>query len=279
MPAAKPTPEEVQLEKLRALRVPFAQNEIGKLPKPYRRDSQKGYCRECNGNHGLPAAHIDYVGHAALTNRLLEVDPLWHWEPFALDAMGLPAIVNGNLWIRLTVAGVTRIGVGDAEGGNSLKIMIGDALRNAGMRFGMALDLWSKEDLHDFSVAQGKVEAPKEDIPPAAREAAKPADTPNPVELRLRAIEEFNQRIQQLGEQDLATFRQRWVEAKLPKLSLVDEAQFKAGNVLLAKLEKEIADRPLYADPSLETPAETTDGDYAEPPAEYYDDGVQSPPE
>ena len=89
---------------------------------------------------------LDYVGHAATTDRLLEVDPAWSWEPFALDAAGLPALdKEGNLWIRLTVCGVTRPGVGD---GKTAKERIGDAIRNAAMRFGVALDLWAKEDLH-----------------------------------------------------------------------------------------------------------------------------------
>lgn len=106
---------------LARLREPFPPDQIGKLPK---------------GN-----TFLDYVGHADLTARLLDVDPFWTWEPFALDQHGLPAIVGGNLWIRLTVCGVTRIGVGD---GKSDKERIGDALRNAAMRFGAALDLWAK---------------------------------------------------------------------------------------------------------------------------------------
>ena len=55
----------------------------------------------------------------------------------------------GGLWIRLTVCGVTRLGYGDAggrKGPNAIKESIGDAIRNAGMRFGLALDLWCKGD-------------------------------------------------------------------------------------------------------------------------------------
>jgi hypothetical protein len=55
------------------------------------------------------------------------------------------------MWIKLTVCGVTRLGYGDAQGktgGNAMKERIGDALRNAAMRFGAALDLWHKGDLH-----------------------------------------------------------------------------------------------------------------------------------
>lgn len=150
-----------RMRSLAYLREPFAEHQIGKLPKPYKKDSPKGNCRECGGYHGLPAMHLDYVGHAALTDRFLEVDPEWSWEPLALDQNGLPAFDgNGGLWIRLTICGVTRLGYGDAEGkrgGNAVKEAIGDALRNAGMRFGAALDLWHKGDLRD---AQGEQEPP-----------------------------------------------------------------------------------------------------------------------
>lgn len=130
---------------LERLREPFPEGTVGKLPKPYRKDSTRGNCPECGGYHGLPAAHLDYVGHAAVTDRLLSTDPEWSWEPFATDDRGLPAVdQNGNLWIRLTVCGVTRIGVGD---GPNAKERIGDALRNAAMRFGVALSLWSKDEL------------------------------------------------------------------------------------------------------------------------------------
>jgi hypothetical protein len=143
----KPQPKGLDL-----LRQPFPAHQISKLPKPYKKDSPKGKCNECGGYHGLPAVHLDYVGHAALTDRLLDTDPHWSWEPLALDDRGLPARdQNGGLWIRLTVCGVTRLGYGSADGksgGDAIKELIGDALRNAAMRFGAALDLWHKGDLH-----------------------------------------------------------------------------------------------------------------------------------
>jgi len=114
-----------QTAPLARLREPFPPNVIGKLPKG--------------------GVNLDFVGHAAVTDRLLTIDPEWSWEPFALDEHGLPAVdKSGNLWIRLTVCGVTRIGVGD---GKSAKETIGDAIRNAAMRFGVALDLWTKDEL------------------------------------------------------------------------------------------------------------------------------------
>lgn len=133
-------------EAAQALREPFPAGMVGKLPKPTRKDNPRDNCRECGGYHGMPAVHLDYVGHAATTDRLIKVDPCWTWEPLALDERGLPAYDrDGGMWIKLTILGVTRLGYGD---GTSIKEMIGDAIRNAAMRFGVALDLWAKEDLH-----------------------------------------------------------------------------------------------------------------------------------
>lgn len=167
--------EQAKQAGLALLRQPFPSNQISKLPKPYRKDSPKGKCPECGGYHGLPAVHLDYVGHAALTDRLLDCDPSWTWEPLACNAEGYPIIDgNGGMWIKLTVCGVTRLGYGDAQGkagGDAMKERIGDALRNAAMRFGAALDLWHKGDLHieddDGNAASKRPAAP-----------AKPAPTP-----------------------------------------------------------------------------------------------------
>jgi hypothetical protein len=144
--------DDLPLEALKKLREPFEKHQINLLPKPYKKESPPGKCSECGGWHGLPAAHLEYVGHAALTARLLDIDPLWNWAPLGLDAQGLPALdKDGGLWIRLTICGVSRLGYGDAQGktgGNATKERIGDALRNAGMRFGAALELWHKGILY-----------------------------------------------------------------------------------------------------------------------------------
>lgn len=143
---------ELTQEALKKLRAPFESHQISLLPKPKDRNAQKGWCDECKSYHGLPAVHLEYVGHAALTDRLLEVDPMWSWEPLAIGPDGLPRLDgDGGMWIKLTVCGVTRLGYGDAQGKtgpNATKERIGDALRNAAMRFGCALDLWHKGILH-----------------------------------------------------------------------------------------------------------------------------------
>lgn len=152
--------DEKTIKALAKLREPFPAHQISKLPKPTKKqtdevrdDFHKGIrCELCGAWHHPKVVHLDYVGHAALTDRLLDTDPLWSWEPLATDDAGLPKLdPTGGLWIKLTICGVTRLGYGDAEGktgGNAVKERIGDALRNAAMRFGAALDLWHKGELH-----------------------------------------------------------------------------------------------------------------------------------
>lgn len=162
---------------------------------------------------------LAYVGHAATTDRLLSVDPAWTWEPVASDERGLPLLdEHGGLWIRLTVANVTRLGYGDAggkKGPNAVKEAIGDALRNAAMRFGVALDLWAKEEFGDSQ---------PEPVKAAAR---KPTAKPNPAADALLAdigkatdsadLEILAARINAtpgLTEVDLARLRKAYGEAK-----------------------------------------------------------------
>lgn len=128
-------------EQAAALREAFPPSAVGKLP----RKTKSG-----------GVVHLDYVGHAAVTDRLLKVDPEWSWEPMAVDEAGNPVLTRDpelgafgepiGLWIVLTVAGVRRPGYG---GGKNVKEAISDAIRNAAMRFGVALDLWAKEPLGD----------------------------------------------------------------------------------------------------------------------------------
>lgn len=147
-------------ETMAKLREPFPQSAIDQLPKGGRL--------------------LDYVGHAAVTDRLLKVDPEWNWEPVAFDADGLPAFTraaNGapvGLWIRLTIGGVSRLGFGSVAAGafDAEKQLIGDALRNAAMRFGVALDLWAKSDLYHEDEPEARPKAtPKAEPSPSAPES------------------------------------------------------------------------------------------------------------
>lgn len=168
---------------LALLRAPFPEHQISKLPKESRKqaDERKNRvagcmvwkCPLCGNAHHKDADHLDYVGHAALTDRLLDCDPEWNWEPVVMP--GLPNPGDG-MWIKLTVCGVSRIGFGDAgakTGGDAIKEIIGDALRNAAMRFGAALDLWHKGDLHgaDDEGGSDEVTPPAQEKPPQMPDA------------------------------------------------------------------------------------------------------------
>jgi len=146
--------------RLEKLREPFKEEAVGKLPATEKRPIE-----------------LDYVGHAAVTDRLLTVDPFWHWEPLALDDRGLPAYDQYNgLWIKLTICGVTRLGYGD---GPDPKQRIGDAIRNAGMRFGIALYLWGKDELESL-VGNEVVAASRKRRPPRSSTPVPPRSAPTP---------------------------------------------------------------------------------------------------
>jgi hypothetical protein len=110
---------------------------------------------------------LDFVGHAEITKILIEVDPQWSWEPVAWTADGRPAIntVNGMavMWGRLTVLGQSRLGVGSArhDKPDLDKELIGDFLRNAAMRFGISLSLWSKSEWEEQAAQPRKPVEPK----------------------------------------------------------------------------------------------------------------------
>ena len=98
--------------------------------------------------------NLAYVSHADITKILIEIDPNWNWQPVAWDN-GRPAIhvENGTatMWATLTLLGKSLLGVGSvrADKQDLDKELVGDFLRNASMRFGIALSLWSKQDWSD----------------------------------------------------------------------------------------------------------------------------------
>jgi hypothetical protein len=123
---------------------------------------------------------LDFVGHADVTKMLIEIDPEWTWEPTAFDANGLPAyrVENGMAHMAgwLTILGVRRLGVGSVMHNKPdlLKELISDFIRNAAMRFGVCLALWTKQEWEDVSHTPS---APVAKPAPVAKvEPAKPSD-------------------------------------------------------------------------------------------------------
>ncbi|MER5277710.1 hypothetical protein ABT025_18395 [Streptomyces sp. NPDC002809] len=179
-----------QIDALHKLREQFLPKEVRHLPRVWcqacKNSRGKGCqnhaivkCEKCNQK--MPRnGHIDlaYVGHAEATNRLLNVDPFWDWEPLTVDERGLPQ-VDGycGLWIRLTVCGMSRLGyghAGDKTGGDAVKEVIGDAIRNAGMRFGMALDLWTSSDLEIVESGGSALDSEEKPAAPASQTTVAP---------------------------------------------------------------------------------------------------------
>jgi hypothetical protein len=118
---------------------------------------------------------LDFVGHADITRILIEIDPLWSYEPCGWDN-GRPAIhvENGmaTMWAYLIVHGKKMLGVGSVRADKQEldKELVGDFLRNAAMRFGISLSLWTKNEWEDLG---GHAPAPQKSIP-----TRKPAPKP-----------------------------------------------------------------------------------------------------
>lgn len=106
-------------------------------------------CAKCKTNVTEAHTCLDFVGHADVRARLCTVDPEWTWAPFEFPGTGSLIISDGHpvgLWIMLTIGGVSRPGYGSCDKGKPepIKELIGDALRNAGLSFGIAWKLWAK---------------------------------------------------------------------------------------------------------------------------------------
>jgi hypothetical protein len=63
-------------------------------------------------------------------------------------------IVNdmATMWFELTLLGTSRLAIGSAKSNSPDldKILYGDALRNGSMRFGISLNLWTKQEWEDL---------------------------------------------------------------------------------------------------------------------------------
>jgi hypothetical protein len=146
---------------------------------------------EIIGKYGVPdpkivgklpkgGMQLDFVGHADVTKMLIEIDPEWTWEPTAFDVNGLPAyrVENGMAHMAgwLTILGVRRLGVGSVMHNKPdlLKELISDFIRNAAMRFGVCLALWTKQEWEDVSHTPSTPVA--KPAPVAKVEPAKPSD-------------------------------------------------------------------------------------------------------
>lgn len=111
-------------------------------------------CPKCKTSVTTAHTCLDFVGHADVRARLCAADPEWTWAPFDFPGTGSLILSDGQpigLWITLTVGGVPKPGYGSVDKGKpeAMKELIGDALRNAGLSFGIAWKLWAKGERSD----------------------------------------------------------------------------------------------------------------------------------
>lgn len=149
-------------------------------------ENQKKLLAEVLTNYAVPdpkivgklpkgGTQLDFVGHADITRILIEVDPMWTWEPCGW-VNGRPHIhvENGTatMWGHLYVHGKPMLGVGSVRADKQEldKELVGDFLRNAAMRFGISLALWTKNEWEDLG---GHAPTPQKSIP-----TRKPAPKP-----------------------------------------------------------------------------------------------------
>jgi len=188
---------------------------------------------------------LKYLGHAATTRALLECDPAWWWEPMSFDDNGQPRLVTDDqgrtvgLWIYLHVCGVRRPGYGSCLPGkaDAVKELIGDALRNAAMRFGVAINLWGKDH-------------PEKDKP--APRKAKATPLPSPVPEAHDDKEEGKNRYgylvlehgKELVDGAMAMFGiARFSELTVDRVQEIEASLFQRANVVSAN-EKAAANEP-----------------------------------
>ena len=146
-------------EQMTALAVPFPPEQVKQIDKGF--------------------GPIDYVSHAHVTERLNQVIPGWTWEPMGRTDTGLPAFDDiGGLWIWLELPDGTKVpGYGEPgqRGHDAIKGAISDALKNAAMRLGVALDLWKGTPVDRVQVPQDVKQPVYPARNPARRNASSPA--------------------------------------------------------------------------------------------------------
>jgi len=101
----------------------------------------------------LPKGGVElrYLSHIWVRKAFQDADPDWSWEPMGFDDRGQPVVERDSqghpvgLWIWLNLLGTRMPGYGSVEPGkrDAIKELIGDALRNAGMRL-VGGALWVK---------------------------------------------------------------------------------------------------------------------------------------
>lgn len=192
-------------------------------------------------NYGVPdpkivgklprgGTQLDFVGHADITKILIEIDPMWWWEPAGWDN-GRPAIhvVNGMavMWGHLYVHGKQMLGVGTVKHDKPDldKELVGDFLRNAAMRFGICLSLWTKQEWEGQEVA-GKAQGV---IPSSGLRTTGKAQVPTPSPVTANTT---------LSKEQLDQFFAACAKASIQPLTVAKNANVDLDNATAEDLAK-----------------------------------------
>lgn len=139
---------------------------------------------------------LDFVGHADVTKMLLEISTEWTWEPVAFDNDGLPAyrVENGMAHMAgwMTIHGVRRLGIGSVQASKPdlLKELVSDFIRNAAMRFGVCLALWTKQEWESDDTS-AKTQGGNKVVAPKVAKVETPAEPEEDKALNQQQVKQF----------------------------------------------------------------------------------------
>ena len=139
---------------------------------------------------------LDFVGHADVTKMLIEIDSEWTWEPVAFDNDGLPAyrVENGMAHMAgwMTIHGVRRLGIGSVQASKPdlLKELVSDFIRNAAMRFGVCLALWTKQEWESDDTS-AKTQGGSKVVAPKVAKVETPAEPEEDKALTQQQVKQF----------------------------------------------------------------------------------------
>jgi hypothetical protein len=203
----------------------------------------------------LPKGGVDlrYLSHIWVRKAFQDADPDWWWEPMGYDDRGQPVIVTDSqgqpvgLWIWLHLLGTKMPGYGSVEPGkrDAIKELIGDALRNAGMRL-VGGSLWVKQSKKPqkrskapLPSAIGKTPDPVE----KARQAAEKAGEDAPQHESTFGKDFYDRMVDEHGDEvvngAMATFKVAKFSELTPERCKVIEASLLSR----ARIERENAER------------------------------------
>lgn len=192
---------------------------------------------------------LKYLGHSDTSRALTECDPGWTWEPMAFDEAGFPVMhydAKGNpigIWGWLTVCGVRRVCYGSCDPGkrDAIKELIGDAIRNGAMRFGVAGALWSKAPGGDEKPPKGKTtpEAVERHLAPVKAPQGSDPDNPEPA----AGKEAYDALVKEHGEEIVNGALATHKVARFSELTPAKVKVIQASLIARARLVREQQDR------------------------------------